>query len=162
MSKAPPAARGEARPGRLERFQTKPNQANAAGPAQPSPAPLSLRRLGRTHVAKRQIGRRIVALNRQRARGEPLSLARILVGRPRVGPIAHRIATHPGGHVIAGHYQSQREPGKIVGHHAASILPTIESAHAAILGLGAIAAFEAVLNLAFVSLPELAWNAAEE
>ena len=93
---------------------------------------------------------------------EPQSLARVFVGRPRVGPIADRIATDPGGHVVAGHHQSHREPGEIVGHHAASILPAIESAGAAIDRLRAVAVLEAVLNLALVSLPELAGNAAEE
>ena len=64
--------------------------------------------------------------------------------------------------MIAGHHQRDRKPGEIVGHHPASVLPAIESAGAAVERLRAVAVFEAVLNLAFIALPELAGNAAEE
>ena len=64
--------------------------------------------------------------------------------------------------MVAGHHQGDRKPGEIVGHHAASILPAIKAAGAAILRLPAVVVFEAVLNLAFIPLPELARNRAEE
>ena len=97
----------------------------------------------------------VAGLSRRPGRG--LSLA----GRV-VGPVAHLVAIDPSGHVIARHDQGLGEPLEIVGHDPAGVLAAIKSAGAAVDRLGAVAGLEAVLDLAFVALPELTRNAAKE
>ena len=104
----------------------------------------------------------IVALKNDGACFEPPSTPRIPVGLSLVRPVGHLKSVHPHGNVWPCCDDRFGEPFEVVCVDAFCGRATKDPASPTVNGPGTIILLELILNLAFVAVHQIAWNAAKE
>src|SRR5690349_12134088 len=97
-----------------------------------------------------------MGLDLDRAWLDPRTLAGVLVGEPRVGPIRGLVAIHPGRQVRTTSDDGHGEPLSIPADQAAGQLAVIQGTRAVNDGTGGVAAVTGVEDLRFVAVHEIA------